>query len=196
MLEYEKKILLTMDEYKAIVRLMGENAPTGKQTNYYFDTDDLAMNRKGITCRFREKDGNYKATVKYHDAENPDCSAEEDLIEVSEFDSKIFDAIGLCYQGMLITERVVIHKDAFCEMVIDRNTYLGYTDFELEVEYSKGSEQRAKELLKSVGKTLVDEELVTDLSKFLKRIGQSGSKSQRFFERKQIGGGRCAECNK
>ena len=193
MLEYEKKILLSMDEYKAIVRLMGENAPTWKHTNYYFDTDDLAMNRKGITCRFREKDGNYKATVKYHDTENPDCSAEEDLIEVSEFDSKIFDAIGLRYQGMLITERVVIHKDAFCEMVIDRNIYLGCTDFELEVEYSKGSEYRAKMLLESVGGTLVEEKIVANLNEFMERVGQVQSKSQRFFERKEVGGGQCAE---
>lgn len=196
MLEYEKKIVLTEDEYNAIVMLIRKCAPAEKQTNYYFDTDDLVMHKKGITCRFREKNEKYKATIKYHDTEHPDCSSEEDLVEKSEFDPQIFNAIGLRYQGMLVTKRITIHKDAFCEMVIDRNTYLGYTDFELEVEYSKGSEQRAKELLKSVGETLVDEELVTDLSKFLKRVGQSGSKSQRFFERKQIGGGRCAECNK
>lgn len=192
MLEYEKKIVLTIDEYNAIIRLVGKNAPAKTQTNYYFDTDDLAMNKKGITCRIREKDGKYKATIKYHDTEHPDCSAEEDLFEKAELDSQIFNAIGLRYQGVLVTERIVIYKDAFCEMVIDRNVYLRHKDFELEVEYTKESEHRAEGLLESIGETLVEEELLADLNEFMKRVGQAQSKSQRFFERKMIGGGKCA----
>ena len=56
MLEHEKKIMLTEDEYLSILMLMCKYAPMQTQTNYYFDNDDLLMNEKGITCRIRAKD--------------------------------------------------------------------------------------------------------------------------------------------
>ena len=188
MVEYEKKIILTADEYNAIVMLVRKCKTAKKQVNYYFDTNDLAMHKKGITCRIREKNGIYKATIKYHDAEYPDCSFEEDLAERASFEPHIFNRIGLCCRGMLITERTIIHKDIFCEMVIDRNTYLGYTDFELEIEYSKESEHRATELLEDIGRILVKARLVRDTNEFMKRVGQGQPKSQRFFAKKMEGG--------
>lgn len=195
MLEYEKKIMLTSDEYNAIVGTISEYVFAQKQTNYYFDTDELSMSKQKITCRIREKDGKFKTTIKKHDTEHPDCSTEEDLAEKMEFDPQIFNALGLHYQGELVTERIVMYKDSCAEMVIDRNTYLGYTDFELEIEYSKESEHIATTLLESIGKTLVEKELVTDLNAFMERVGQAQSKSQRFFEKK-IGGEKGAVCFK
>ena len=82
-----------------------------------------------------------------------------------------------------MTDRVVMHKDSTCEMVLDRNVYLGYTDFELEVEYGKDSEHRAQTLIENIGECLVATEQLTGIDEFLGRVGQSGSKSQRFFER-------------
>ena len=186
MVEYEKKIMLTADEYNAIVMHAQKTNPAKKQVNYYFDTNDLAMLKKGITCRIREKDGKYKATIKYHDTEHPDFSTEEDLVEKSEFDPQIFNAIGLRYQGMLVTERTIIHKDTFCEMVLDRNVYLEHTDFELEVEYYKDSEHRAQTLIENIAECLVAVKQLTGVDEFVARIGQGGSKSQRFFERLKI----------
>lgn len=182
MLEYEKKIMLTEDEYFSIM-MMCQYVKTQTQTNYYFDNDDLSMNEKGITCRIRAKDGKYKATVKNHNTEHPDCSVEVDLVEKTEFDPQIFNVLGLHHQGELVTDRVVMHKDSTCEMVLDRNVYLGYTDFELEVEYGKDSEHRAQTLIENIGECLVAIEQLTGIDEFLCRVGQSGSKSQRFFER-------------
>lgn len=183
MLEYEKKIMLTADEYLSILMLMCKYAPMQTQTNYYFDNDDLSMNEKGITCRIRAKDGKYKATVKNHNAEHPDCSNEVDLIEKIEFDPQIFNVLGLHHQGELVTDRIVMHKDSTCEMVLDRNVYLGHTDFELEVEYSKGSERRAQRLIENIGECLLAAEQLKGIDEFLARVGQSKSKSQRFFKR-------------
>lgn len=183
MLEYEKKIMLTADEYLSIIMLMCKYVPIETQTNYYFDNDDFSMNEKGITCRIRAKDGKYKATVKNHIAEHPDCSVEVDLIEKTEFVPQIFNAFGLHHQGELVTERVVIHKDSACEMVLDRNVYLGHTDFELEIEYRKDSELKAKRLIENIAKQLVEAEHLKEIDEFIARIGQGGSKSQRFFER-------------
>lgn len=183
MLEYEKKIMLTADEYLSILMLMCKYVPMQTQTNYYFDNDDLSMNEKGITCRIRAKDGKYKATVKNHCTEHPDCSIEVDLIENTEFDPQIFNVLGLHHQGELVTDRVVMHKDSACEMVLDRNVYLGHTDFELEVEYSKESEHRTQTLIENIGECLVAAEQLTEIDEFVARVGQGKSKSQRFFER-------------
>lgn len=188
MLEYEKKIMLTKDEYLAIFMLMCNNVPIQTQTNYYFDDDDLSMNKKGVTCRIRAKDGKYKATVKNHNVEHLDCSVEVDLVEKSTFDPLIFNAFGLCYKGELVTNRVIIYKDSTCEMVLDRNIYLGYMDFELEVEYCKESEDRAKTLIENIGKCLVAAEQLTRIDELISRVGKESSKSQRFFERLKFGG--------
>lgn len=183
MLEYEKKIMLTADEYLSILMLMCKYVPMQTQTNYYFDNDDLSMNKKGITCRIRAKDGKYKATVKNHNTEHPDCSIEVDLVEKTEFDPRIFNVLGLHHQGELVTDRVVMHKDSTCEMVLDRNVYLGHMDFELEVEYTKESEHRAKNFIENIAESLVAVEQIKDVGTFLNRVGQGVSKSQRFFER-------------
>lgn len=183
MLEYEKKIMLTAEEYLSILMTMCKYAPIETQTNYYFDNDDLSMNEKGITCRIRAKDGKHKATVKNHNTEHSGCSIEVDLLEKTEFDPQIFNVLGLHHQGELVTERIVMHKDSDCEMVLDRNVYLGNTDFELEVQYSKESEYRAQRIIENIGECLVATEKLTGIDEFVARAGQGKSKSQRFFER-------------
>ena len=45
MLEYEKKIMLTEDEYFSIM-MMCQYVKTQTQTNYYFDNDDLSSDDK------------------------------------------------------------------------------------------------------------------------------------------------------
>ncbi len=182
MIEYEKKILLTAEEYN-VIALMRKNDNLPKmQTNYYFDNDDLSMNDKGITCRIRAKDGKFIATIKNHGGENPDCSVEDGLVESNEFDTKIFDTLGLRYQGELVTWRVPIYKDNDIEVVIDKNTYLGIIDYELEIEYREGNAENAQTLLKKIAEELVGAQILTNKSEFLNRVGRCKTKSQRFFE--------------
>ena len=64
MIETEKKIILTYEEYLAVIMKMCKYAEPVIQTNYYFDTENLTMNRKGITCRIRFKNGKYTAEIK------------------------------------------------------------------------------------------------------------------------------------
>ena len=184
MLEYEKKILLTAKEYETIVSKFCKQLQSKQQINYYFDTDDLDMNKKGITCRIRLKDGVYTTTVKRHDFKDQDCSFEEVISEKTEFDAEYFKKLNLKLQGKLITERTILYKDSFCEAVIDRNTYLEQTDFELEIEYSKKHKEKAFMFLTDVARTLEANKILSNVEEFLNRVGQNKSKSQRFFERK------------
>ena len=186
MLEYEKKIMLTANEYYTLAMTSRcRNMPKQLQTNYYFDDNDFTMNKKGITCRIRHKNGKYTACVKNHNTNHSDCSMELNLSEDVKFDPQFFKTIGLYCQGELVTERIVIYKDSTCEIMLDRNIYLGHTDFELEVEYCKDSEQKAQKLIKSIAEYLTVARHSEESESFLKRIGQGKSKSQRFFERKQ-----------
>ena len=183
MLEYEKKFMLTENEYFAIMELMCRREPWTVQTNHYFDTDDYRMNEQKITCRIREKNGIYKTVIKNHGTKQTDCSIEVELAQVSEFDPQIFKALGLRYQGNLVTERIVVYKDSRCKMVLDRNTYLGNTDFELEIEYREGEEQHAQTVLKDAALALISYGLLNKTSELAARVSDDASKSQRFFDR-------------
>lgn len=183
MFEYEKKIMLTADEYLSMMMLICKYAAIQTQTNYYFDNDNLSMNQKGITCRIRAKDGKYKATVKNHNAEHSDRSIEVDLVEKSEFDPQIFNVFGLHYQGELVTERVVLHKDSYCKMVLDRNLYLGDEDYELEVEYIEEAEEKAQDLIDDIAEFLVKTQHLTEAYELSARIGKGTCKSERFFRK-------------
>lgn len=184
MLEYEKKIMLSFDEHATLSAMLLNNGIFPKtQTNYYFDNDELSMNRRGITCRIRAQNGKYKATIKNHRTDSLDCSTEADLTEGTEFNPQVFQALGLHYQGALITERFTVHKDSVCKVMLDRNIYLGYMDYELEVEYRKDGEPRAVAVIKQIAQHFLGTDQPDAINAFLSRAGQGKFKSQRFFDR-------------
>ena len=140
MTELEKKLLLTEDEYDYLMELLCYESPLIQkpittQVNYYFDTDDFSMNLQNTTCRIRLKDGKYKATMKKH-ASGGDQSTETEMEIYDGLESNSFTKMGLTLQGELITKRCIVFKDTNCEAVLDKNEYLGHTDYELEIEYT------------------------------------------------------------
>lgn len=181
MLEYEKKMLLTEEEYFNFLHLIGKEKPRFIQTNYYYDTDDLKMNMQGITCRIREKNGKYEATIKSHKQGNKDCSIEKTKEVLNKYDTSLFAGLHLKLQGDLTTERVIIYSDGTCEVVLDKNTYLGVEDYELEAEYLPEYEDRVTKLIYDYINLLCScKQLMQNFSR-----RSSKSKSERFFERKQ-----------
>ena len=184
MTELEKKLLLTEDEYDYLMEHLGYESPLIQkpittQVNYYFDTDDLSMNRQNITCRIRLKDGKYKGTIKRH-APNGDYSTETEIEIYDGLTDNQFTAMGLKLQGTLTTERHVIRKNASFEIVLDKNDYLDHTDYELEIEYNLKHKKDAQEMLAILCDILTSKKLLLadqDSSSF-------SSKSGRFFERK------------
>lgn len=198
MLEFEKKIMLTYDEYKSLCMLMAKDVLPVTQINYYFDTDDFSMNKKGITYRIRAKDGKFKATVKNHGVGNAECSVENNINLLNDFDLNFFKNLGLNLQGTMTTERLTLYKDEFCTAVLDRNIYLGFTDFELEVEYASGCEEKAVALIEKLAENLSAAQNIISSKELFKRVGKGKSKSERFFKLKssQSFDGRCfyVEC--
>ena len=147
------------------------------------------MNEEGITCRIRLKNGVYTGTIKKH-IMNSDASIESDIkVRNGIYDNGFID-MGLQLQGELVTERCILLKNSNCEVVLDKNTYLGYTDYELEIEYSKDNEYNVGDILSIFLDMLkypqyhcIDGEGVHSFCGIL-------SKSQRFFELKAMLGTR------
>ena len=182
--ELEKKLLLTKEEYHFLMEKYGKNKAINMQINFYFDTDDLSMNSKGITCRIRLKDGVYKGTMKSH---LPDADKSiEASIEVRKgiFDNGFVD-MHLKYQGQLFTERCEIYKDSFCDIVLDKNHFLEGTDYELEIEYSSEHEKNAEYIFDGIINLLQQNVPQSSANSIDERRRKTASKSTRFFERRR-----------
>lgn len=190
MTEHEKKLILSKDEYEHLIERFRYDTPLFsrpivKQINYYFDTDDLSMNRQSITCRIRLKDGVYKATMKQH-LPNTDHSIETRVEIHDGIDKNAFTDMGLVLQGELMTERCVILKDAGYEVVLDKNTYLGQVDYELEIEYAPECEKDARAVFQVILDTLAHRKGFPVCQESYLRAQDVPSKSNRFFERKSV----------
>ena len=185
MLEFEKKVLLTPEEYQGLLRLANDNTARIVQTNYYYDSDQLDMNRQGITCRIREKNGRYKATVKNHEAKERECSVENAKEVQSPLDVSFFQGMNVNLQGYLTTTRTVLYAGKGLEVVLDENTYLGTQDFELEIEYTCDNANHADFVLRLLAVLLHGPEKDGGAAGFCVHTRFSQSKSERFFERMQ-----------
>ena len=187
MTELEKKVLLTKDEYDYLMEHFSHNDsaplnPIVKQINYYYDTDDLSMNQQDITCRIRLKGGKYKGTMKKHSFDS-DFSTEIDMDIQNGLEDNAFTTMGLKLQGELVTERCIILEDEVCEVVLDKNEYLGYTDYELEIEYNEAFEHYAERILNIMIDSLVHNSKSDSAQHTYNQIQQVPSKSKRFFQR-------------
>lgn len=188
MMEFEKKLLLSKDEYDYLMDRFGYESPLIKkpittQINYYFDTDDFSMDRQNTTCRVRLKNEKCKATMKRHSS-NGDQSFETEMEMYNGLESNAFTDMGLKLQGKLVTERCVLFKDNTCEAVLDKNEYLGHTDYELEIEYDTGAENRAQTIFRMFSDALTLRKWILIYEESHNDLSKVPSKSNRFFKRK------------
>lgn len=182
MIEYEKKIMLSLWEY---LRLLNQSSKHKQftQINYYYDTADLKLHEQGITCRIREKNGVYTATKKIHNYAGADGSKEISVIVHDENDSSVFDIPDLILYGKMKTQRTIIYEDSYIEVALDANTYLGYTDYELEIERINDSQQQTEQMLWQLAHTLYGKDNIFIVNSFFDKINADKNKSGRFFER-------------
>lgn len=177
LIEYEKKFSLTKEEYSKLISSLCGNTIPVIQTNHYYDTKNYALNKMGITCRIREKNNKFTATIKTHLS---DKSLEQSKTVANEKDVSLFSDYNVKYQGQLITHRTKLFCGNGYEIVIDRNEYLSAEDYELEAEYTNGNENIISSPLKLIANTLN-----IDFNDFYARSLKTKSKSCRFFERKK-----------
>lgn len=165
--EIESKILIDEKEYKKLGEKLGFNAPY-LQTNWYIDSDDriLENNTIRLGMRIRNVNGEFILSLKAPMAEGK--LEKDQLLSVSEADNMIqknifpegeikdfvseyldIDVSKLKTLAKMETER---RRCTYgnVRLALDRNTYLGKTDYELEVDADsiEKAQEVAKEILK------------------------------------------------
>lgn len=148
--EIEFKNLLTESEY---ANIMNDHFPEDTAlhlTNYYIDNEDLELIQNLLMLRIRVQNGKQIMTVKIPNKRHivfeysgevdidvtPGIIIDENIIPENIREQLIQRNIqinNLSIQGSLITERFEkkFHSGLF---VLDKSTYLGQTDYELEFE--------------------------------------------------------------
>lgn len=180
MLERELKILLNADQYAKICAFIdkqyqGQYA-RNKQVNYYYDTEDGYYNQKGVTIRVRRKNGTLKGTIKTHLVQVDNCS-EEMSFDVDRVPMALYyEEHYLKLRGKLVTNRISVklNQDNLL-LCLDENLYLGYTDYELEIEYQDIDGASVNDFVKKL-ECGIGEELLP----FVK--GHTKTKSERYFD--------------
>ncbi len=190
MTEYEKKIMLTKDEYEYLLKLFEKLQPSRqiqhtKQINYYFDTDALEMNRKNITCRIRIKNGQYKGIMKCH-FPNTDKSMEGEMELYDGLNNNSFIDMGLKLFGNMVTERCIVMEASGCKVVLDKNEYLGTIDYELEVEYDPENEIVARIVFHYLANEITQKHRMREHVEDPVISKATPSKSSRFFDKYTI----------
>lgn len=151
MVENEFKLLLTEQQYNVIKAMFAWDRMV-KQTNFYFDTAELSLNRAHITCRVRRIDEEHFLQMKLPNGaafsrielekplgrELPQSLSASELNELSGRS----DMPDVKLIGELFTRRFV--KDfGGAEVDLDKSSYFGKTDHELEIEFTDEAAARA-----------------------------------------------------
>ncbi len=181
MYEFENKYPLSAEEYTYLLHQVFDNSSAIHQTNYYFDTPELVFHRRGITCRIREKDGKYVATIKEHHGDGGNLERSEAAF--GEWDTRFFHGLGVSLCGSLHTVRSIVYKDDFCTVMLDKNSYLDAVDYEMEVEYVPGHKSDCERVVARIAEHLAKFFAPNTPLDFLARGESAKSKSARFFER-------------
>ena len=149
-IEIEAKALVSQEQYRTLCKAFS-NSERYLQTNYYIDSDDRVLTKEGIALRIREKSGVYELTLKTPLSQG--LLEKTNIISMNQFamlrdfgefpaaDLKRFlemldiDVSKLKILGFMTTERIdVPYKGGL--LSLDRNSYNGVIDFEIEFEYN------------------------------------------------------------
>lgn len=148
-IEIEFKNLLTKDEYNHLLASFSFPKIAQKQTNYYFETKDFALQRNNSALRIREKNNEYKLTLKEPHPkgllETNDILTENEALEwlkgnIIEKEYTTRQLINmkvppqtLLYYGYLITERREVKYNEVL-LVLDYSEFNDQYDYEFELE--------------------------------------------------------------
>ena len=155
MIENEFKVILDKNQYEILSKSYKWDKEIS-QTNHYFDTDDLSLSARHITCRVREISGEFFLQLKLPTGVNFSRVELEKKLDFlpEKIDGKTLETLAenldfpdVKRLGALSTKRLVKRFDG-AEIDLDESRYFGKTDYEIEIEFT--DENTARELLENV----------------------------------------------
>lgn len=158
MIEKEIKALISKAQFFTILKAFQWNSPITQINHYYIDPSG-AQKEKNISIRIRECSGLYKLQMKVpkkssgllHIEEEYECSIDsvpDTLVDLRVEDIILKNAIRI---GKLTTYRYVFYYDEFTEICLDKNEYLDYIDYEIEIEFKHDIPPELIALLSELG---------------------------------------------
>lgn len=177
MIEKEIKKILQFDEFNKVMDLFNFEKPIF-QTNYYYYSNKVPSD---FTIRIREKNEKYKLQVKVPQFVDNCLHIKEEYEQIIDgvpnflTKEKISKLIGreilddVNYIGKLVTERYICRDYINIEMSLDINSYLGVTDYEMEIEYNTDYPDELIEKLRIFGIEF-DKQTVGKYTRFLAKL--------------------------
>ena len=144
MVENEFKVMLTKEQYEAIHEMYQWDGEK-EQVNHYYDTAELTLIKSHVTCRVRFVDGRYLLQMKLpNGADYSRIELEEDIGDTlpDGFDGERLSAFcgrsGMPDVRLLGELKTLRSVKELCgaEIDLDRSSYFGKTDHELEIEFT------------------------------------------------------------
>lgn len=183
MLEHEMKRMLSKESYEELLQheaLSKLKQVKQLQINYYYDTKNHLLYDNDITLRIRQINDQLKLEIKFPVEDNGAYKIKREYAEpITELPLSIdldhrFQDVAPNEQAFLIqpliTERTRIQVTDHIQFDLDKSSYLGVTDYELEIEFQEESYDEAK---------LMYEQLFGDSTEEI----QTKGKKSRFFKR-------------
>ena len=167
-LELEVKGMLTPQEYRVLLAFFGKsNGWSVEQVNSYFDTAECALDKQKAMFRVRIRRGQCELTIKEPGGSQGSPETNQGPYHLGQIkmlfkqgivpDGPVRDkllALGvrapLVHFGDLLTDRTEFGYEG-CKLALDRNSYLGTTDHEIEMERDDPSADPSAVLLKLLG---------------------------------------------
>lgn len=158
MLEKELKIMLDKKSYERLTdKLRPEK--TVRQVNHYYYSEKCG--KKRISVRVREVDGKCLLQIKLPVSDEGALAVREeierelDCVPDAVENSTLSKLCGIDDRavriGYLVTERALSYRFEGVELCLDKNEYLGVTDYELEAEYTGDYPTEVTDFLEAEG---------------------------------------------
>ncbi|MGE6631461.1 CYTH domain-containing protein [Bacillus sp. NPDC077027] len=158
MIELEYKYLLLKEAYDDIHQLLQKSYEPlyVLNFNYYYDTPDFAFEQNGYTVRIRQVHDQLTLDVKSPShTKGYKRMRDETSIPIDYFPQKLvlkdwlntLPATVSCdadLLGLLVTERQTFFLEEGVKADLDKSSYLGVTDYELEIEFESEKSEEAK----------------------------------------------------
>lgn len=148
-IEYEERVLISKSDYEKVIediKLSGKEISHLIIENIYLDNDDSFIEKNHYMLRVRTTNGtNQELTLKIQNKDNSNIEINEALNSHPEIDKNI-DGEFKDYKekAKLVTDRLEVQFEDHL-LVIDKNTYHGIEDYDLEIESE--NQHKSKEII-------------------------------------------------
>ena len=178
MLETELKAMLTKAQYDTLKSIF-QWTSVKEQTNSYYIAPENILKKHGITFRVRTIDDVHTVQIKKHQpkqsalqiAEETEFAIDKVPETFNEDETERYTGIRTVasFIGELTTKRRSCFYSDGVEICLDRSTYLGITDYEIETEYTNDIPKELLDILAQNG-VLFDTPTPGKFSRFINRL--------------------------